>query len=555
MYVQDDGGPPEVIVELGVYEGPRYHIRHVTWEGNTVYPDEALTLALGFAPGDPYNNKKLEQNLHGNPRSTDVASLYYNRGYMRFNAQPTVSVAGNDSLDLHFDVFEGGVYTFGDVEVAGNLATKDHVIRRELYTTPGLTFSRDAIQESIRRLAHLNYFEQASLAMGPEIRVDDEARQVDLVYNVAETNNNPLSITGTYGQTGLILQLGFTHNNFSLKNLFNTKAWRPLPTGDGQQLSMNLQTSGRTYQRYSLGFTEPWFRGRPTPLGFSLSHTRIKDDFFSDTDNDGTLRSTSARVFYDRRLNWPDDKFSLSTSLRYQHYNNDEWTESLPPGVSRELVSRIALTRNALDHPVFPTKGSLAQLSVEVAPPLPGFTQYHKWRLQTSWNTPLAKKFSFGVSADFGYVGSLTGEEVDFQRFVVGGSPFETQGVGDLFGRDIVYLRGYPIEAIGPRRDETAIGGRLLNKYSAEFRWHAVQTPQLTAVPYAFFDAANTWNDVGAYNPTNLFRSAGAGVRLMLPMLGLVDLSYGYNFDTFSPIGDHDGTRGWRFQFSLGRTF
>ena len=556
VYVQRDGGTPEIIVELRVYEGPRYHIRHVIWDGNTVFEDAVLTEALGFAPGDPYDNKKLEQNLYANPRSTDVASLYYNRGYMRFNAQPTITVADGDSLDLHFDVFEGGVYTFGEIGVAGNLSTNDHVIQRELYTTPGLTFSRAAIQESIRRLAHLNYFDQTSLAMGPEVQVDDEKQQVNLTYNIQETNHNPLTVQGTVGNNGLILQLGLTHNNFSLKNLFKGKAWQPLPTGDGQQFSLGVQTSGRNYQRYSLSFTEPWFRGKPTPLGFSLSHTRIKDDFFSDTDNDGTLLNTSARLFYDQRLKWPDDKFSLSSSVRYQHYNNNDWTESLPLGVSRELVFRQALTRNALDHPVFPTQGSVAQLSVEIAPPFPGFTQYHKWRLQTNWNTPLTRKISFGVSADFGYVGSLTGEEVDFQRFVVGGSPFQTQNVGgDLFGRDIVYMRGYPIEAIGPRRDGTPVGGRLLNKYSAELRWHAVQTPQLTAMPYLFFDAANAWNSFGDYNPTNLFRSAGLGARLTLPMLGLVEISYGYNFDTFSPLGDHDGTRGWGFQFSLGRTF
>ncbi len=555
VYVTSDDGTPEVIVEVSVFEGPQYHIRHITWEGNTVYDDAALTEALGFATGDAYNSKRLEQNLFANARSTDVASLYLNRGYMRFNAQPSVTVADGDSLDLHFDVYEGGVYTFGEIDVAGNLATKDHVIRRELYTTPGLTFSRDAIQESIRRLAHLDYLDPTALAMGPEISVNDEERRVDLTYKMAEASKNPLSVSGTYGQTGLILQLGFSHNNFSIGNFFNRKAWRPLPTGDGQHFSLGVQTSGRNYQRYSLGFTEPWFRGKPTPLGFSLSHTRIKGDFFSDTDNDGALFNTTARVFYDRRLKWPDDKFSLSTSLRYQFYDNDGWTESLPADVSREVVFRQALTRNSLNHPLFPTEGAMAQLSVEVAPPFPGFTQYHKWRLQTNFNVPLAKKLTFGVSTDFGYIGSLTGEAVDFQRFVVGGSPFETQGGSDLFGRDIVYLRGYPIEAIGPREGETVLGGRILNKYATELRWQALQTPQLTAAPYLFFDAANTWNSLGSYSPANLFRSAGVGARLMLPMLGLVELTYGYNFDTFSPIGSEDGTRGWRFQFSLGRTF
>ena len=556
LYVRQDDDEPEIVVEVTVFEGPRYHLRHITWDGNTVFSDAELTRALNFTRGAPYNGKKLEEHLIAHPRGADVTGLYLNRGHMRFNAQPSVTVVEGDSLDLHFDVFEGAVYTFGEIEIAGNVLTKDHVIRRELYTTPGQTFSREAIQESVRRLIQLNYFELESLARGPEIRVDDEKQQVDLTYTVAEDVKNPFSIAGTYGNTGLILQLGLTHNNFSLKNLLDLSTWRPLPTGDGQQFSLGVQTSGRDFQRYSLSFTEPWFRDKPTPIGFSISHTRLRDNILFETSNaDGSLINSSATVFYDQRLKWPDDKFGLSSSVRYQYFNNDAWTDALPLGVSQELVFRQALSRNSLNHPVFPTQGSRVQLSVEVAPPFSGFTQYHKWRLQTNWNTPLAKKLIFGVSTDFGYVGSLDGEAVEFERFIVGGSPFETQGVNGFLGRDVVYLRGYPIEAIGPRQGETPIGGRILNKYSAEMRWHAVQTPQLTAVPYVFFDAANTWNDTGSYNPADLFRSAGFGARFTLPVLGLLELSYGYNFDPFAPLGNEDGTRGWRLQFSLGQTF
>ncbi|MFQ5569215.1 MAG: outer membrane protein assembly factor BamA [Rhodothermales bacterium] len=552
-YVRQNDNAPEVVVEVEVYEGPRYHIRHILWEGNTVLPDAVLTEALGFMPGDLYNSKKLEQNLYANRRGTDVAGLYLNQGYLQFNIQPSVAVVEGDSLDLHFDVFEGPVYTFGEITIAGNVTTRDHVIRRELFTTPGQIFSRDAIQESIRRLLQLNYFDPASLASGPEIHIDEEHREVDLTYTVEEVFKNPLQIAGTVGNSGLILQFGLTFNNFSVKNLFKRSGWRPLPLGDGQQLSLSVQTSGADFQRYSFSFTEPWFRGRPTPMGFSLSHTRIKDHPL--VNHDGSLITSSARFFYDQRLQWPDDHFSLSSGVRYQFYDNDEWTSGLPQGISRELVFRQGITRNSLNHPIFPTQGSLAQLSVEVAPPFPGFIQYHKWRLKTNWNVPLAKTFSFGLSTDFGYVGSLTGDAVTFQRFVVGGSPFETQGVSDVFGHDIVYMRGYPVEAIGPRREEINIGGRILNKYAAEFQWHAVQTPQLTAVPYLFMDAANTWNTFGSYDPTDLFRSAGVGVRLALPMLGLVEVAYGYNFDTFPALGDHDGRRGWGFQFSLGRSF
>jgi len=554
VYIPENSARPELVVEVQVYEGPPYTIRHITWEGNTFFSDDELATTLDIEADDPYNGRKLEQNLWSNPRSTDVASRYLNRGHMRFDVQPSLTVVAGDSLDLHIEIVEGVPYTFGQINIRGNYETKDHVIRRELYTLPGQTFSRHAIQESIRRLAYLNYFDQESLALGPEIRIDDEKQQVDLTYKVEETIKNPVAVAGTYGKTGFILALNFSHNNFSLTNLLQGKAWRPVPVGDGQRLSFGIQTGGRDFQRYSLGFTEPWFLGKPTPLGLSLSHTRIRDDFFSDTDT-GTLINTSARVFYDQRLAWLDEATSLSTGVRFQHYNNDDWTESLPSGISREIVLQQSLTRNTQDHPFLPTRGLLTQLSVAVAPPFDGFIQYHKWHFQSVLNVPLAPRLTLGVSADFGYVGSLTGNDVTFERFVVGGSSFETQGISNRFGRDIIYLRGYPLEAIGPRQGETAIGGRILNTYTAELRWHAVQSFSLNAAPYLFFDAANTWNDVDAYRPADLFRSAGVGLRLVLPILGPVDVNYGYNFDTFAPIGKHDGERGWTFQISLGRIF
>ena len=555
VYVQEQDEASEIVVALTMHEGPRYTIRHIAWDGNTLYSDSVLTAALSIEPGAPYNSKKLEQNLYANARSTDIASLYMNRGYMRFNAQPSIVVAEGDSLDLHFDVFEGTVYEFGEVNIAGNIKTKDHVIRRELYTIPGQTFSRDAVQESVRRLSQLNYFNQETLAGGPDISIDEDRKEVDLSYRLEEVGSDNLQLSGTYASTGLILQLGFTFNNFSLQSLFDGAAWSPLPSGDGQRLSLSAQTSGNNYQSYSLSFTEPWFGGKPQPVGFSLSYAHLDGSLYSSTDLDGDLNTFSASVFNDRRLTWPDDMFSHSTGLRYQFYDNSLNLSSLPAGISRELVFRQGLIRSSLDHPVFPSRGSQVQLSLDVAPPLPGFIQYHKWRFKTAWNVPLAPKISVGFSTDYGYIGSLTGEDVAFQRFNVGGSPFDTQGVNTFYGQDIVYMRGYPAQSIGPRRDGDPVGGRILNKYTSELRWNAVQTPQLTAAPYLFFDAANTWDRFSSYNPTGLYRAAGLGARLMLPMIGMLELNYGYHFDAFEPVGDEDGTRGWLFQFSLGQGF
>ncbi|QXD15047.1 outer membrane protein assembly factor BamA [Rhodocaloribacter litoris] len=550
-YLRYEDDNPEMVVEVEVAEGPRYHIRHVVWRGNEVFPGETLTEALGLRPGDPYNGTRLEENLYFNEAGTDVTSRYMNRGYLRFNVVPSVQVVEGDSLDLIFEVFEGDVYTFGEIEIAGNYAVREHVIRRELATVPGRPFSRAAIQTSLMRLIGLGLFDPAVLAAGPEIRVDEARKTVDLTYRVGEVRRNPLSLGGSY--TGdLILQVGLNLDNFSLGNLFRPSTWNPLPAGDGQQLALGVQTTGADYQRYSLDFVEPWFRGRPEPLGVSVSYARIADGFRSGTDGAGGLQAWSARVFHDRRL---ATHLTLSAGLRYRHFDNRGWSTSLPEGRSHELVVMPGLTYGTLDHPVLPRRGVLARLGVELAP-APGTVPYHKWRLQGRALVPLTTRLGLEVSADLGYTASLTGAPQAFRRFMVGGSPFDAQGFDTFFGEDLVYLRGYPARAIGPRDAEgRPVGGRLLTKYTAELQWHAVRKPRLAIVPYLFFDAANTWSSPAAYRPGDLFRAAGVGLRMTLPVLGFVEVSYGYNLDRFAPFGDHDGGRGWRLQFTLGRSF
>jgi outer membrane protein insertion porin family len=564
-----NGDRPEAVVYLEVREGPRYHVRNIDWEGNTVYSDSYLSQLLGFERGDVFDKRRFEQNLYANRQSSDVASHYMNRGYMRFNLQPHIRVVPGDSVDITIEVIEGEVYEFGDINIAGNRKTNEHVIRRELYTVPGQVFSRDAIQESIRRLSQLNYFTQESLMAGPSVDIDDARRVVDLTYRVEEAGSDQLELSGTWGRFGLILMLRFSFNNFSTSQMFDADGWRPIPTGDGQRLSLGVQTNGTFYQSYSLSFTEPWFRGRPTPVGFSLSYSRYGSGgsqyFYGPMMGPGfdmSLETAAASVFMERRLRWPDDRFSTATTLRYQYYNyqvpEEEDTRSqLPRGVSQVVAVEQSLTRSSLDHPMFPTSGSFARASVEVSPPISNFIQYHKWRLRTNWNMPLSRSVSLGVGADYGYLGSLTGERVDFDRFVVGGSPFDTQGFQANFGQDFIYMRGYPATAIGPRWRGDPVGGTILNKYTSELRWMAVQSPQLSLAPYLFLDAANTWDNFQAYNPSQLYRSAGVGARLFLPIIGMIELVYGYNFDEFAPVNrsQHEGTNRWFFQFTLGQGF
>jgi outer membrane protein insertion porin family len=560
----DKGGTPGVRVEIDIKEGPQYFVRNIDWEGNTAFSDNQLTTALGFESGDVFNMKRFETNLYANPQSTDVASLYYNIGYVRFNVVPTVTDVGGDSLDLSFEIFEGDIYDFGDIAVTGNTKTKDHVILRQLRTIPGNTFSRDAIQRSLRELAQLNYFNPETLI--PETRIDPERKVVDITYQVEETGGDQLELSGGWGgYGGVLLQAGVTFNNFSVQNVFKGSAWRPLPSGDGQRLSLSVQVQGSVYQSYGISFQEPWFRGKPHPVGISLSHTRYNLSrrlvgTSIVTDPDDNLSITSASVSYGRALKWPDDYFQTASIVGYRLYQGGSVTSTfgLPPGTNQALTFTQRLSRNSLDDPMFPTAGSSAMLSVELAPPLPSFIQYHKWTFDTNWNLPLSRNFSLGVGARYGYIGSLEDEEpVQFERYLVGGTPFDAQYGRVGFGKDIVYTRGYPAGAIG-LRDENNItnGGTILNKYVSELRWHAVRNPQLALQMFGFLDAVNTWDGWDNYNPNNLFRSGGVGVRVFLPILGMMSLNYGYNFDRFPAIpGEDIGDKRWRFQFSLGQPF
>ena len=566
VYLDVTDGKAGLVVQLDLVEGPQYHIRNMAWEGNTVYPDRVLSNALGVESGDVYNGERLEQNLYGNKQSSDVSSLYMNRGYMLFRVEPEVRVVEGDSLDLYYDMYEGDIFEFGQIAIKGNSKTKEHVIRRELYTIPGQTFSREMIQETIRRLSQLNYFDQEKLGTGPSIDLNNEEKTVDLTYNLEEIGSDQLELSGSYHRYGLILMLRFAFNNFSAGDIFKRRSWRPLPAGDGQRLSVALQTSGKAYQSFQFSFTEPWFRGRPTPFGFSASHSRFSGYGYSYYSFTQPLANTSeyfvrssGTVFYEQRLQWPDDKFNTATSIGYQHFINRNFTSVLPLGTSEQITIQQALTRNSLDHPIFPTTGSSFLLSATLAAPIGGFVQYHKWRLNSSWNVPILNKLSVSMSGEFGYIGSLTGEEVLFERYIVGGSPFDYQGAFNNYGKDIVFMRGYPERVLGPRRNDEPVGGRILNKFTSELRLLAVQTPQITAAPYLFMDAANTWDNFSSYRPTQLFRSAGVGARLFLPILGMLEVTYGYNFDQFVPYpgleSKHDGSNKWLFQFTLGQGF
>ncbi|MFK7846321.1 MAG: outer membrane protein assembly factor BamA [Rhodothermales bacterium] len=550
---------PGLNVAIDIYEGQPYFIKSIQWEGNTLFEDDLLTNWLGVHPGDRYNLTRLQENLYGNTQGGDVSSRYMNLGYMRFSVEPKVSVTGTDSLNLIFDVQEGDAYSFGDIEITGNHTTNDHVVRRELFSIPGERFSRAAIQESIRRLMQAGLFSEQSISQGPGISVDDVKKEVNLRFEIEESNFPRPQLTGSIGQFGLVLGVTMGYNNFSMQNVLKKSAWRPLPSGDGQQIGLNVQANGAAYQQYGFNFTEPWFRSKPAPLGFSSSYTHIGADAVSSTLS-GSFDVFSARVFHERRLKWPSPFFNIGTAVEYRNLNNTIY-EELPNGSNQQIEVTQSISRNTTNHPVFATQGSHNRLSVEVGVPIDDFIQYHKWRFQSSWNVPLLKnrRLSLNIGADLGYIGSLGNAPVEFERFVLGGSPLDSQGITTtpILGTEVVYFRGYPLGAFGAQDGSGLTGRRILTKYASEFRWMAVKQPQIQVMPYAFFDAANTWNSFDDVKAGSLFRSAGLGIRMTVPMLGLLDVVYGRNLDAYTPPdgSNKSGLPGWGLQFSIGRSF
>ena len=373
----DAKGKSGMAVDVTLNEGPLYHIRNLEWNGNTVYTDDQLTNSLGLKKGQSYNSKRFEQNLYMTKEGTDVSSLYMNRGYMQFRVVPEIMQVPGDSLDLAFEIYEGDVFKFGEIIIAGNTKTKDHVVRRELNTVPGSIFSRGDIIDSLNRLSQLKYFDQQKLYGADAIgqNVNPEKKTVDMTYNLTEVSTDQLQFSGGWGgQTlGLILQLGVTFNNFSAKNIFNKKAWKPLPAGDGQVFSLSVQASGRAYQNASLSFSEPWFRGQPRPVGFSLSYNRydlnaLNTNYYyyggttTETDDDETNKrqfsSISASTSYGRRLTWPDPYFQTSSVLSYRLYNVNftGYTTyyGLPVGLNQEVSFRQTLSRDTRFPALFP---------------------------------------------------------------------------------------------------------------------------------------------------------------------------------------------------------
>ena len=548
-------------VKVKLYEGEKFFFRNITFSGNTVYSDEVLARSMRIKKGDPYNRKTLEENLTYNPSGTDITSLYMDNGYLFFRATPVEVAVENDSIDIEIRIVEGKQARIRNVWVEGNTITNDKIIMRELHTRPGDLFSRDAVLRSRRELITLGYFKEESVI--PEPRPNAEDGTVDIVYKVEEGPTSQLNLQGGYGSGMVIGQVGISLNNFSVRNIFNKEAWAPLPAGDGQKLSFNAVTNGSAYYAISASFTEPWLGGhRAQSLTGSIYHNLYSNGLWykKGSENYYSLQITGAGVSFSKRLKWPDDYFVASHGITYKHYVLDNYSLNsariFTTGTANDISYAFTLSRNSYDSPIYTRSGSEVSVSTYITPPfslLSGkdyssatdqekykWLEYYKINLRGSWMLNLVGDVVLSTRFRFGFMGYFN-EDIGlspFGRYVLGGDGLSSW---NLDGREIVPLRGYENQSLSPDG-----GGSVFDRFTLELRQPIIESATATIWVLGFLEGGNCWSDLKEFQPFKMYNSAGVGVRLFMPMLGMIGVDWGYGFN--------GSTGGSQFHFSIGQS-
>jgi len=560
-----------VSIDLHLKEGDRYYFRNISWVGNTKYSDEFLTRVLRIEKGDVYNWDLLNSNLSFNMNEDDVSSLYMNDGYLFFSANPVEVAVENDSIDLEVRIYEGKQATIKRVAVKGNTRTNDHVVIREIRTRPGQLFSRSDIIRTTRELAQLKYFNPETI--NPDVQPNPAEGTVDVTYDVEETSSDQIELSGGWGYGRVIGTLGVSFNNFSLRNFFRGSSWRPVPTGDGQKLSLRVQSYGSGYISYSASFTEPWLGGKkPNALSVSYYHSLFSNGVPKDSPDRQSFVINGITVGLGKRLTWPDDYFQLYLAANFQRYDLKNYVSVFSFGAGTGSYNNfswnITLSRNSVDAPIYPRNGSLVSLSLDITPPYSSFSstnysalsesdrykwiEYHKWGFQTAYFTPIVENLVVMARAKFGFLGYYDDAigMTPFERYYLGGDGLS--GYNNLDGREIVGMRGYGNQTLTPNYWRSSnTGGTIYNKYTFELRYPLSLNPNATIYVASFLEAGNSWLTFDQFNPFSVYRAAGFGVRVFLPMFGILGLDWGYGFD---PVpGLPDANRG-QFHFSINQS-
>jgi len=592
--------PGRVQIDFDIDEGRQYYFRDITWTGNSVYSTETLNEILKIEKGDIYDVVTMEKRLFGGGKQTeyDVSKLYKDNGYLFFNLQPVELNIDGDSVDVEMRVVEGKPATLNNIIINGNDLTNERVVRRQIFTRPGYLFSQTEFERSIREIASMGQFDPEAImeyGKGYSIIPNQLNNTVDLVYNVTEKPSSQLELSGGWGGNTFVATVGVSFNNFSTRRILDKTAWRPVPLGDAQNLSIRFQTNGTYYTSLSASFSEPWLFGRkPTSLNLSLYYTRqtMSNPYFNILNNDQYMEVYGFAAGLGNRLKWPDNYFVLYNQLSWQTYKLRDWPYNFlfDTGISHNLSYTLSLSRNSTDQQIYPRVGSDFSFSLQLTPPYSllrktdrglldedgnptkvkswrdinydfqssqdryRWIEYHKWTFKGAVYTKLVGDLVLMARAQFGYLG--------YYNRKWGYSPFEGFRVGgdgmsgyDTYGSEIISLRGYenyaltPTATSGYNTSGNYYAGNVYDKFTVELRYPVILQPQSTIYALLFLEGGNCWADIRKFNPFEIRRSAGVGVRVFLPMIGLLGVDWGYGFD------NHDGNGGSQFHFVIGQQF
>ena len=552
-------------IEITLEEGRKYYFGDITFVGNTKYDTPLLRSILKINRGDIYDSQHLNERVSFDPNGNDVASIYLNNGYLFSQVVPIEKNVQNDTIDIEVRIQEGRQATIRKVSITGNERTNDHVIYREVRTRPGDLFSKAMIQRTIRELSQLGYFDQTQIGVNPV--PDPQTGTVDLEYTVVEKSTSQLELQGGWGANRVVGTLGLNFNNFSAKNVGNKRAWQPLPTGDGQTINIRAQSNGLYFQSYNASFTEPWLGGKkPNSFTGTIYHNVQSNGVQASDPNRQSLLITGINFGFGQRLKWPDDYFTLYQGLEFRRFNLNNFPTGFlnyNKGISNNVNYKFTLGRNNTDVPIFPTRGSQISFAAELTPPFSllrddidykslsseerfKLVEYHKWKLNADWFAPITSKFVIRTHGEFGYLGSYNKDLglPPFERFYVGGDGLANFVID---GREIIGLRGYTNNSITPGG-----GGALYNKYVFEMRYIIANNPSAQVFPLIFMEGGNNYDNFWDYRAFNLKRSAGAGLRIYMPMFGLMGVDVAYGFD---PEPNGATASGWQTHFIIGQQF
>ncbi|MFL2629997.1 MAG: outer membrane protein assembly factor [Flavobacteriaceae bacterium] len=576
-----------VSLNINVEEGKKYYFGNIKFIGNTVYFDNQLNQILGIQKGDSYNGVLLKKRIAdtSKPDGQDITNLYQNSGYLFSNINAVEVSAVKDTIDFEIRINEGKRASFNKISVIGNTKTNDHVIFRELRTKPGEIYSKDQVVRTVRELGQLGFFDAEEI--NPDFEnVDPNSGTVDIKFDLTEAGASQIELQGGYGGGGFIGTLGLAFNNFSMRNILNKKSYKPLPMGDGQNLSLRLQAS-QFYSTYSFSFIEPWLGGRqPVQFSTNLSHTiQYRYDYFTGTaDKSQSFQISGLSIGLAKRLRIPDDYFQLSQALSFQYYNLNNYFTGLftfGNGQANNLAYTVALTRNnTYTNPIFPTGGSTFSVSAKLTPPysiisgrdynklgdLPEFQdkngnplidkidqekfkwlEYYKIKFNGTWYTKLIDKLVLKTQADFGFLGVYNQDRgnIPFERFYLGGDGMINYSMD---GRETIALRGYENQSLSSRD-----GSIIYNKFSIELRYPITLKPTASIYALTFLEAGNGYDTFRSFDPFNSKRSTGVGVRIFMPAFGLLGIDFGYGFDNVNPNSIEPN--GWETHFVIGQNF